>query len=183
MPHQLQRKGILYERNGERCRDSHADFNQLLNAYRRCIRVYEEGKWEEGDKHWREGVGGAQRSVIWLLQRLCEEDRPFYPLPDFKVSPFRRSFSIYNYGTELEESVFARAGLRAALGSDFAIYKDDRVQMAQVGHGHMPWNAVRVTRDLVAVCRLIEDAKANVVEFTAELALQDTDANLPRGPS
>ena len=180
LKNQARREWILYERNDERYRDSHADFNLLLNAYRHCIRLYTEGKWDEGDKYSREGVGGAQRNVIWLLQRICEKDRPFYPLPDFKASPFRRGFDIFNYVTGRNESVFSGSRLLAGLGSEFGICK--------AGGGGAGWRLERrgggvgALVDLVAVCRLVEDAKANVVEFTAELDLQDTDANLPRGP-
>ncbi|MDR3441460.1 MAG: hypothetical protein P4L65_00410 [Legionella sp.] len=133
---------------------------------------------------WRREVGGAQRGVMWLLQRYCEANRPFYPLPDFKASPFQRGFNVYNFVSGRNENVLAAGLLLGGFGSDFGIYKGSR---ACSGSGDGV-GAARVLRgvdfDLVAVSRLVEDAKANVVEFTAEqdLRADNAQANLHRGP-
>ncbi|MDR3443427.1 MAG: hypothetical protein P4L65_10495 [Legionella sp.] len=175
MNHELIRPTIRY------C-DSHVDFNRLLNAYRKCIRLYQEQKWAEGDNTWRREVGGAQRNVIWLLQRYCEENRPFYPLPDFKASPFQRGFNVYNFVSGRNETVLGD-GLLAGFGSDFGIYKGGRGGAAGVGGGGRVGWGLR-PRDLVAVSRLVESARTNVVEFTVAQDLQadNAQANLHRGP-
>ena len=176
MRHKLTRCGIRYERAGVHYRDSQVDFNRLLNAYRKCIRLYREQQWNVADAIWRHEVGSAQREVMWLLQRLCEKGRPFYPLPDFQTSSFRRGLSFFNFVMRKEESVLNQKGLVAAgLGSNFALYKDA-----------MGWGAEAARRmlgrplpesDLVAISRLIEWAKA----INAEEEMQDTDAySLPR---
>ena len=79
MQHQLSRKGIQYVHKGIHYCDSRMEF-RLVHAYRKNIRVYGEGRWVEGDNIWCQGVGEAQRHVLWVLQRLCESGRPFYPM-------------------------------------------------------------------------------------------------------
>ena len=44
---------------------------------------------------WRSGVGRAERQVLWLLARICEYNRPFFPLKDFSNFPFKREFNIF----------------------------------------------------------------------------------------
>ena len=124
MQHRLQRKGILYEQYGKRYCDNRADFNPHFNARRKCIRLYQESKNDEGDNAWCELVGQAQRKVMWLLQRICEENRPFFPLlTNFKASPFLRGFKIFNYLTYRDMAVLAGGRLVHDFGSDFGIYK------------------------------------------------------------
>lgn len=115
LDHELDRNTIRY------C-DSRTDFNRLLNAYRKCIRFDLTYQWVASDDSWRRGVGGAQRDVMWVLQRICEEDRPFDPLPDFKASPFNRSFTIYNLVSNRAETVLVGGQLLGDFGSDFGIY-------------------------------------------------------------
>lgn len=182
MQHSVTRKGIVYERQGVRYRDSRTDFNRLLNAYRKCTRTYQANQWTAGDKQWCRGIGSAQREVMWILQRLCEK----YPRPN---SPFQRGFDIHNYSEERSEQVVRGKKIQAGLGSDFAIviagmtiggvgvarFREIRDQLRRrsffIPHAH----------DLL---RLVEDGKANVVEFSADpdLHSEHADANSRRGP-
>ena len=183
MHYSLERKGVAYERKGVHYCDSHADFNQLLNAYRKCIRLYREQKRDEGENTWRREVGGAQRNVMWLLQRYCEENRPFYPLPDFKASPFRRGFNIYNFDTRKDETMLVAGALFVGFGSNFGIYKTwHRGTCARRLAAESCVAAAAI--GLIAAAWLVKDAKANVVEFIAAQDLQADNAqtNLHPGP-
>jgi hypothetical protein len=177
--HKLSRKGIQHERDGERYCDNRMEF-RLLNAYRKCIRLYQGQQWDAGDEYWRRGVGQAQRGLMWLLQRICEEGRPFYPLPDFKSAPFKRGFNIYNYLTGLDESLVDGVFLSAGLGADFAVLKVAGRPAAGAGGGRVFRSSGLRAADLIAVHRLIEDAKANVVEFTPGLDLSAHNAESNR---
>ncbi len=119
--HELSRKGIQYVHQGKLYCDNRMEF-RLINAYRKCIRLYEEQRWDDGDDYWCKGVGVAQRQVLWVLQRFCEHGRPFYPLPDFNASPFQRSFKIDN-GVSGDKSVCLAGRLVNELGSIFAVVK------------------------------------------------------------
>ena len=190
MHHRLQRKGIQYDQGGTRYCDNRADFNQHFNARRKCIRLYQESKDDEGDNAWCELVGQAERKVMWLLQRICEENRPFFPLlTNFKTSPFLRGFNIFNYLTGGRECVFSGGHLVVDFGSSFGIYKDctePRRNVAGGWRGRLPCAAMVEVGccDLLAVSRLVESAKANVVELTpqADLPRENTDASYHRGP-
>ena len=120
--HTLSRTGILYEQGGVLYRDNRMQFN-YINKARACIRLDAAGEDDEADAVWLSGVGGAQRQVLWLLARICERNRPFYPLPDFSASPFQRGFVIYNWRTRQNETVFVSGRLVDDLGRGFTIYK------------------------------------------------------------
>ena len=168
MQKSLVRNGIPYEQDGQCFCDTHHDFNRLYNAYRKYNRLYNLSNKIDINTIWCKEVGLTQKEVIWLLQRYCEEKRPFFPLPDFKSSPFNRGFNIRDLIANKYKSVFNISRFVRGFGSDFAIYKAD-LECA-VGGGPSAgrvWDVFYYNRiaDLVAVNRLIEDAKANVIEF------------------
>lgn len=157
----LQRKGIQYEHNGIRYRDSRSTF-RLINAYRIYIRLCDEAEQnDQRDKahtYWREGVGKAQGEEMWLLQRICEKGRPFHPFP-VNFNDFKREATFYNFHSGKEEFVFVDGKLVVGLGSDFALYKAWRARARAVQAA----GAAMV--DLIAAWRFIEDAKANIIEL------------------
>ena len=165
----LSRKGIQYDRDGIRYCDNRIEF-RVINAYRKCFRLYQEQRWDTADAHWCRGVGQAQREAVWLLQRICEKGRRFYPLPDFKASPFKRVCTFMNYLTHTtdNDSVLERGSLHRGLGYDFALLKGWRL----IGSGgrftserpERRWRTV--FDDMMAICQLVGDAKANVVDIT-----------------
>lgn len=182
MQRTLHRKGIRYTWNGESYCDSRTQF-QLINNYRTCIRLYEEAgndadKWYKADIYWREGVGKAQGEEMWLLERLCEKDRPFYPLP-LNFKDFKRGFAFYNWDTSLDEAAFTLGKLVVGLGSDFSLYKGPGGRPACL---RAPRAAAgpRLVLDLFAVCRLVEDAKANIIESGRELEPNFQTSNTPQ---
>ncbi|HAT9776951.1 TPA: hypothetical protein JBD69_13170, partial [Legionella pneumophila subsp. pneumophila] len=107
-PCQLHRQGVHYEHHGVSYQDSRTSFN-LINAYRKNIRLYDEAaqnnEWEKAHADWREGVGIAQGAEMWLLERICEEGRPFHPLPA-EFRDFKRGITFYNWNTDKVESAF-----------------------------------------------------------------------------
>ncbi len=167
----LHRDGIEYEQDGIVYRDSRTSF-RLINAYRTCIRLYEEakknGQREKANNYWCTVVGKAQGEEMWLLQRICEKNRPFNPLPA-NFDNFKRGVTIFNFKTG-DEDVFVNGKLVVDFGLKFAIFKDG---------GGLTYCGMRVdrlvqspSRELIAICCLIESAKADVIECEQEQDLQ-----------
>ncbi|KTC86520.1 hypothetical protein [Legionella brunensis] len=167
--HTLKRKGICYECNGIKYQDSRTEF-RLINAYRTCIRLYDEalqnGQWNKADDYWRKEVGKAQGYEIWVLQRLCELNRPF-TLPLIQLDEFKRGFTVYNYQMNKEESLVSDGKLDANLGTHFAIYKGASWRASARNTGSwkvgISWSAAapRLLLDLIAVCNFVKEAKEN----------------------
>lgn len=165
MQKSLVRNGIQYEQDGQCFCDTHHDFNRYSNAYRKCDRLYSQRQWADGDKVWCKELGHAQKEVMWLLQRYCEENRLFFPLPDFKSSPFRRSLQIVHWVSDRVEDVYSSGHFVEGFGSDFAVYKGGIGPRAPGGWSPTQRVVGEWRRDLIAVSRLVEDAKANVIEL------------------
>ncbi len=164
----LHRDGIEYEQDGIRYRDSRTSF-RLINAYRTCFRLYEEatvnGQWDKANNYWCTVVGEAQGEEVWLLQRLCEEGRPFLPLPA-NFDNFKRGVRIYNSATHSEEDLLLDGKLVVDFGLSFALYKGAGRPSGRSGAG------LGRFADLIATCCLVESAKANVIECEQEQDLQ-----------
>ena len=172
----LQRQGIEYEHQGKRYRDSVSPFN-LINAYRTCIRLYEEAERnslkEKADDYWCTGVGKCQGEEMWILQRICE-DKPFYPFYT-NFNDFKRGVAFHNFMSDEDELALTNGKLVIGLGSDFALYKGGGPRVA-VGdskwrRGAAGWcdnGPVRTSADLVAVLQLVKNAKANIIELEQE---------------
>jgi hypothetical protein len=160
---QLVRFGMTYIQDGIRYRDTRYDFNRYTNAYRKCIGLYAQQRWNEGDRVWQRELGHVQKEVMWLLQRYCEEDCPFYPLSiHYKSEPFRRGFKFKNWvgrGGRMDDIYNANTGdFCEGFGANFGLYK-----LAQLWGAGSRW--LDAAPDLVAVTRLVEYAKTNVGEL------------------
>ncbi len=176
----LHRKGIEYEENGISYCDTRTSF-QLINEYRKFIRLYNEAEHQDALQHWCSCVRKAQVKEIWLLQRICEKDRPFYPLPA-NFDKFKRGVLVFDHGRSFENPVFVNSKLVVdSLGSDGAIFK---FKGKFAGRGYPGYDATggadAVMADLVAVCQLVESAKENVIDKHEENSL--TDASKPFSP-
>lgn len=183
-PIKLTRAGIHYKQNGIDTIDTHHDFNRLTNAYIKCIRLYQAAAaeqnserqntlYDEAHRVWRTELGQLQKEVIWLLQRFCEENCPFYPLPNnFNAPPLRRSLMIYNWMTNKEELLFnvKTSEFLSDFGVDsnsgFAIYKG--LPAAWAGRCRGVPGRAGPGRDLIAENRLNVDA-TNAVEIPIDL--------------
>ena len=174
-PIHLHREGIHYRQDGIDYVDTEYDFNRIINAYLKCIRLYNNNHYAEGDRVWRAELGHVQREVMWLIQRYCEKNRIFWPLADdYKASLFiRTQAEIYNYTTGTMERIFdGRTGkFPAGFGVDdsdsgFAIYKGRGARAARWrGRG----SGAGAVADLVAVTRLCKDAIQNRYDFRPEI--------------
>ncbi len=183
--HKLHRDGIEYEQDGKVYRDSCTSF-RLINACRTYIRLYNEaennGQRGEARNYWCTVVGKAQGEEMWLLQRICEEDRLFYPLPA-NFDNFKRSVMIdidritsdslpadgqLNLLPDNQLNLLLDGKLFVYFGLNFALTKGSNPHAeACVGV-----NDDEVMTDLPAICRLVESAKDNVLEFEQEQDLQ-----------
>ncbi|MCX7114871.1 MAG: hypothetical protein NTW08_03020 [Gammaproteobacteria bacterium] len=172
-PLTLSRKGIRYVREDISYHDHRIEF-RLPTVYRRYFQLIAQAlvddNWGPVDQFWLNEMNRAQKEVLWLLQRFCEPNRPFYPLPDFNASPFVRSFAITNWRRDGElELVFSEGRFSAGFGDSLvSIYKN-------VGPcARCRWRLGRggPRADFAASLRLIEDGKANVLELNAEDLLQ-----------
>ncbi len=123
--YKLHRDGIEYEQDGIRYRDSRTSF-RLINAYKTCIRLCQEAQnnvqWEKAKNYWCKGVGKTQGEEMWLLQRICEKDLRFHPLPT-NFDNFKRGMKIYNLINPNNQDVFQDGKLVVDLGLNFALYK------------------------------------------------------------
>ncbi len=186
--HKLHRDGILYEQDGIRYRDSRTSF-PVVNVYRKSLRLYQEAEinTDQGVEHpkinaemkkahqyWCKDVGQAQGVVMWVLQRICEERREFYPLPA-NFDNFKRGAKVYHPDSMQDEDLCTAGKLVNTLGTTFALYKGPsafpyRTQGDRRGNGSM--------LDLIAICWLIENGKTNVIEELQEENALTPDASL-----
>ena len=177
----LVREGIHYRQDGMDYIDTHYDFNRLSNAYLKCIRLYNDNNYDEGDRVWRAELGHVQREVMWLVQRYCERNRSFWPLAaNYKETPFVRApVEIYNYNTGNMMRIFdAKTGkFLAGFGLDnfdsgFAIYKGPGAGAR--GLRVLPGRLVTgmlASIDLVAAARLGIDATQNLDNFRSVISV------------
>ena len=103
---------------------------------------------------------------MWLLQRICEEGRPFYPPLPTNFNNCKRGVKIEDYTAEVTD-LFVDGKLVDALGTVYAIHKDHHTNLAR------PWRrgwgfCGAAMSDLIAICCLVENAKANVIECEQE---------------
>lgn len=153
----LQRKGILWEQNGIYYLDNCTPFG-LINAYRTCLRLYEEGdkmrQWDKANTYWREGVGKAQREVVWLLQHKFLENK---------------EIRFYNDALKKYECALIDGKFTNSLGSSLAFCQrydgrmNEIIGMRDWVEGALCW--ILIPDALIDKYRFIEDAVTNIFEF------------------
>ena len=104
------------------------------------------------------------------MQRYCDPNIPFYPLPQFN-GIFYRSTNFYNFVTERPESLFD-----STLSSDFAIWRV-HAQVAR-GNAHINPDGPLGYADLMAVRQLDEVSTQKIEEITEQLS-QPRQSALP----
>ncbi|KTD64875.1 hypothetical protein [Legionella spiritensis] len=199
MGYQLIRKGVHYTRNNISYHDSQNEF-RLLNAYRTCLRLYDDAQNEEqrnaADEYWREKVGKAQGEVMWLLQRLCQ-DRQTYVPPNPPLGGFTRGLSgsdrIVIYDIK-PTSCFGKSFMLVQngqphrdLGSKYALCTSKDLFSSSVFSKtsyQVPlttkYRKTTIERDLVYTARLVEQAK-NAQALKVEKKLQIESINSRHG--
>jgi hypothetical protein len=126
---QLHQQGLCFELEGVSFKSSRYDFNRLDNAYRKCYRLYRQMP-EEDHTIWCQEVGHIQKECFWLLLRLCQKNRAWFPfLTDETVdknSAFIRTLHISNTAMTQEDSLIYDRDVKhftPGLGSSFAVFK------------------------------------------------------------
>ncbi|STX38800.1 F-box protein [Legionella feeleii] len=115
--------GVTYKLDGKIITEQHFDFENTiikeLQIQVDSINASGTRDWAAINRHWREGVGGAQKLLpMHVVHEYCS-DRPFYPVPEFATRP-KTSSQFYNWLTHQYENWFTA---NSKLGSEFAIYK------------------------------------------------------------
>lgn len=188
MKHSLQRSGIEYEQCGERYCDNRFDFNHLLNAHRQCrllaLQASAHFYKKDHDEHckkrnnaWCTLVGHEQRKIMWLLRHLTG---PIYntacsePTINCTYSPSARRVVGMFDGTQWP--LFVGSVLSCELGSNFALMNGQVMRAPLWVDTDREYLDGFINFELAAVCRIIERAKAGVVELTSALDSQSTAA-------
>lgn len=134
----------------------HAEWllDNLMKAYKTTITLFEQSKYNEGDKTWVQQVGRAQLLLpAHVINEYCHPTRPFDPCPNFKdslVLPRSRKidegewFTAERYGGKLGEkfSVCRGAGV-VAEGSRGAACAGIRVAGSIGGSGRSDHVSIR----------------------------------------
>lgn len=143
---------------------NHFDITPLLNAYQDCDTHFDARTWPQRDACWIKTIGTLQRLLpIHILQRYCDPDIPFHPLPSF-AGNFKRTTQFYNYLRGGLESL-----LSSSLSSDFSLTRMGNGLWAAWGLGHLPEPAT--TYDLAAV-RLVDEVSTSEIETKIKRLLE-----------
>lgn len=132
--------------------ENHFDITPLCDAYQDYDTNFNARTWAQRDAYWTKFIGKLQRLLpVHVLQRYCDPNTPFYPLPQFN-SGFKRAADFYNYLTDVTSSIFG-----SSLSSDFALIRPADVpgDDGTGGPRRTPW-AWLVLDDLAAVRQLDE---------------------------
>ncbi len=136
---------------------NHFDITPLLNAYKDYDTHCDARTLPQRDACWIKVIGTLQRSLpIHILQRYCDPDIPFYPLPSF-TGNFKRTTQFYNYLHNGLESL-----LSSSLASDFSLFRGD--MRAGVPARGVKWAVGRGTVADLAAVRQIDEVSTNEIE-------------------
>ena len=179
----LERNGIHYTLNGQDYHDTYDGCIRLKNAYRKYIEIYDAHQantpWNAVDAAWPSIVGMAQRqAMVHVIQRFCEEDKPFYPLQkanELKSRVFVRTLAFDNLVT-LPRSVLP-ARINSEVGFNFGLYKGVWL-IARVGRVRLGGAPVGLV-DLAAIRLIDEVRKACFNERMHELDQRLHPSQLP----
>jgi len=160
-------KGVAYELNGQRIRESHFDFeNTIIRALRIQLNdIYQEVKSsDEINKQWREDVGFAQKKLpMHVVYEYCSNGS-FGPGTSFIDQPSLTN-QFYNHLSGKEEKWFHQA---SELGSGFAIYKS--LASTGLGHRHSA-GFVATGNDLAAMQNLFKVRSADFRDLESLLTV------------
>lgn len=170
----LERRGISYTRMGVEYKDTQFPAASIVNAYRKYIRLYNDGAvpWDEVESAWLD-KGKTLCQEVHLLQRICEENAPFSPLPSRDIlmnRPFNRTLQYTNLLENRRENL-QPFNPEAGLGIDFSLSKGNRnfgaVGGKADGRDMMRWERDGV--DLAAILQIVNVGKESVANLMEEL--------------
>lgn len=171
--YKLIRKGIQYERNGVKYRDSRIEF-ELIDAYQKHIKLASTTgtPGNQQQNAWK-AVGQAQRKVIWLLQRFYEPTLTlnYEPSIDF-MNPFsdqeRALVNLINPNRIIPSDILLPNNhLNDGLGKTFALWKI-RGNISQLRSS--PYLTAHYYHVLSSINLLISNAKRDVEELDEIIA-------------
>ena len=180
----LEREGVCYEREGVPYQDTRADL-QVIHAYRKYFRLCDERLNgpvppilvpNNSDLTSPDIVGQAQKILpIHMLQRFCETNKPFSPLPTankLNSHPLKRGLQIFNVNLNTYESVLP-FGHKIGLGYSYSIHKGF-FSVAWMAENSIPRFMGADDQDLAAICRIATVGKTNIQTFIQECNLKRT---------
>lgn len=157
------REGIKYRQDGIDYVDTHYDFNRLINAYHKCMRLKSVEETYKSHIAFRNDVGHAQSEVMWLIQRFCEKNRNFHEFDDtYKNTPFIRSTEFKHLGA-IRPIFDVKTGLLCPeLGVRFALSRSDLVVNGDFMAIGSAFPIGLIQDDLIAILRFVNDARQNI---------------------
>ena len=156
--------------------ENHFDVTPLLTAFQDYDTNFNTRTWPQRDACWIKIIGTLQRLLpIHLLQRYCEPDTPFYPLPEF-TGVFKRTTQFYNLLSRSQQAL-----LSSSLSTDFSLFRGRAgcCEAAREGPPRRGWEGSRVVGrpslgiDLPAV-RRIDEVSTNEIETKIKQQLTPT---------
>ena len=137
---------------------NHFDITPLLNAYKDYDTHFADRTWPQREACWIKVIGTLQHLLpIHILQRYCDPDIPFYPLPSF-TGNFKRTAQFYNYLHSGLESL-----LSSSLAADFSLFRGGGPDGASRGRWGT-WVAPRGAVPDLAAVRQINEVSTNEIE-------------------
>ena len=143
--------------------ENHFNVTSLLTAYQDYDTNFNMRSWQKRDSCWIKIIGTLQRLLpIHLLQRYCDPDTPFYPLPKF-TDGFKRTIVFENYQTKQGMTLPLLSTLRSTI--EISLFRKDagvmwasHAQQASFGQ-----RAPRYGYDLEAL-RQVDEVSTNEIE-------------------
>ncbi|VEH85684.1 SidC homolog (plasmid) [Legionella adelaidensis] len=149
--------------------ENHFDITPLCAAYQDYDTNFNTRTLLQRDAYWAKLIGKQQRLLpIHILQRYCDSNTPFYPLPQFNRE-FKRSTNFY--GCVTKSSVSSIFGSK--LSSDFALGRG-------WGRGVGMGRALGVWRSDLAAIRQLDEVSTNEIEKITSLLSQPRHVAGPR---
>ena len=170
----LKRQGIKYIQEGIVYKDTKFAAISIINAYRTYTRLYNADPvatpWPEVQVAWLT-IGKTLRGNTHILQRMCELNKPFFPLPSTASlinEPFNRSLSFHGFPTDFPSLQTHLPGV--GLGFDFSLCKGGSpiaIGSKADGRDMMRWQRDGV--DLAAILQIVNVGKASVANLMHDL--------------
>jgi len=114
--------------------ENHFDIKPLCHLYEIYDANYDTRHQRQNEICWAKLIGAFQLLLpVHILQRYCDPNSPFYPLPQSN-SKFQRSTNFYNCATDRIASLFG-----STLSVDFALARGELVRFARGVNDDMEW--------------------------------------------
>jgi len=168
----LERNGIHCELNGIPYHNTYDGCINLINDYRNYLDIYDAPRQpgtsrDNVDAAWERLNQAQRRAMVSVIQRICEVDKPFYPLPnnnDLKTRELARTTEFEDWVDVKMKAAYPLQVNSGGGGSVRCLLKADR--RGAVAEVRLRWAAVV---DLAAVRQIVEARKARFNELMHEI--------------